>query len=64
MLVVVLEGPCENLPMKIKPPVPAEKKPEDTPQQFDDVLRRMLSTPPDPKVKPKPAAKPEKKPNR
>lgn len=26
--------------------------------QFDDVLKRMLVTPPAPKVKPKPAAKP------
>jgi hypothetical protein len=27
------------------------------PPQFDDVLKRMLSTPPEPKVKPKPTKK-------
>jgi hypothetical protein len=37
-------------------------KPKDEKQpQFDDVLRRMLSSPPQHKVKPKPAAKPAQK---
>lgn len=34
-----------------------EKKEQDAPPQFDAVLKRMLSTPPQPKVKPKPAEK-------
>jgi hypothetical protein len=39
-----------------------EQKPEPA-RQFDDVLKRMLSTPPQPHVKKKPADKPaEKKP--
>lgn len=38
-----------------------EKPKDEKPPQFDDVLRRMLSTPPDPKVKQKSAAKPARK---
>jgi hypothetical protein len=34
---------------------------EHKPAQFDDVLKRMLGTPPKPHVKPKPAAKPAQK---
>jgi hypothetical protein len=34
-----------------------DKTKEEKPPQFDDVLRRMLSSPPDPKVKAKPADK-------
>jgi hypothetical protein len=42
---------------------PPQKKPDDerAPAQFDDVLKRMLSSPPQHKVKPKPAAKPAQK---
>ena len=44
----------------------SKKKPEDEPQpSMDDVLRRMLSTPPkqhkDERVNPKPAGKPAQK---
>jgi hypothetical protein len=34
---------------------------EPAPPQFDDVLKRMLSTPPDPKKKAKPEEKPPEK---
>lgn len=36
------------------------KKPEPSPPPFDDVLKRMLSTPPDPRKKAKPAGEPAK----
>lgn len=44
---------------------PNSKTPEPSAPQFDDVLKRMLSSPPkqhkDERVKPKPAAKPAQK---
>jgi hypothetical protein len=36
------------------------KKTDGKPDQFDAVLKRMLSTPPQPKVKPKPEEKTDK----
>lgn len=36
----------------------SDTKADSPPPQFDDVLKRMLSSPPQHKVKPKPAAKP------
>ncbi|MBA3774797.1 MAG: hypothetical protein H0X13_20535 [Ramlibacter sp.] len=38
----------------------AKQKPEQAPQ-FDDVLKRMLSSPPAPHAKPRPAPKKDKK---
>jgi hypothetical protein len=45
----------------MKEPKKSETEKAEEPPQFDDVLKRMLSTPPQPHVKKKPADKPAEK---